>query len=216
MQSLDQNKGADKSGEADKKLQLSRAFSFWFSYAPNKTKLRREDYESEIKMLGSFSTVEDFWSYYQHMIRPDKLPVGCKFALFQEGIKPVWEDKENQGGGSFILRVKKNYANKFWEDLLISYIGEQCDENDDICVLNLGVKANEINISIWTRALDEESREIIDEWIRKTLGFNDKIEIEYRHHPKGTEEPHQQHKPHHKRIERNDEYRKRNEGEGKN
>mmetsp|Transcript_25326 Transcript_25326/g.22352 ORF Transcript_25326/g.22352 Transcript_25326/m.22352 type:complete len:117 (+) Transcript_25326:71-421(+) len=115
-----EQKDKDKSNQ----LQLSRAFTFWFSYAADRGKFSKENYENEIKELGSFSTAEQFWSFYQHMIRPENLPVGCKFSLFQEGIKPAWEDKANEGGGSFILRVKKNYANKFWEDLLISYIGE--------------------------------------------------------------------------------------------
>lgn len=161
-----------------------RPFSFWFSYIQNKAKLSKEDYESGIKILGSFSTIEDFWSYYQHMIRPDKLPAGCKFALFQEGIKPAWEDKANEDGGSFILRIRRSHANKIWEDLVLSYIGEQCKENNEICGLYLNVKATEANISIWTKVIDQNKRDIIREWIKETLGFGDKIEVEYKLHPK--------------------------------
>lgn len=168
------------------KMQI-RPFSFWFSYAQSKGKLSKEDYESGIKVLGSFSTVEDFWSYYQHMIRPDKLPVGCKFALFQEGIKPAWEDKANENGGSFIMRVKRAYSSKIWEDLQISYIGEQCKENDNICGLYLNIKPNEANISIWTKSIDQTQREVIGDWIKETLGLGDKIEVEYRPHPKHEE-----------------------------
>lgn len=196
------------------KLNLSRTFTFFFSYTANKAKLK-ENYENEIKQLGSFNTVEDFWSYYQHMVRPDKLPVGCRFALFQEGIKPVWEDKENHNGGGFYLRIKRNYANKFWEDLLLGFIGEQCSENDDICGLNLNIKQHEINISIWTKSLSPNAKKNIEDWIRKSLDLNDKIELDYKHHPKQTGEqgPETHHKPAYRKIERNDDNRRKNEGE---
>jgi len=168
-----------------------RPLAFWFSSASNKAKMSKEDYESGIKILGSISTVEEFWSYYQHMIRPDKLPGGCKFALFQEGIKPAWEDKANEDGGSFVLRIKRVYANRIWEDLLLSYIGEQCEFNDDICGLYLNVKANEANISIWTRAIDQNKQKVIGEWVKETLGFDEKIDVDFRLHPKHGEEPQQ-------------------------
>lgn len=202
--------------EAEKSLTLSRAFTFWFSFASTKAVLTREDYESEIKVLGSISTVEDFWSYYQHMVRPEKMPVSSKFALFQEGIKPAWEDKENQNGGSFILKVKKNFANKFWEDLLLSYIGEQCEYNDDVCGIILNVKATEVVISVWTKSIDEQAKETIENWLRRTLGLSDKVPLQYRYHPrnKGDSQPQLpqgppvghsgQHQPYGRKFERSD------------
>lgn len=203
---------SDHPGDSSKRSDLGRPFTFWYSFSGDKQRLRREDYEHEIKKLGTFASIEKFWSYYQHMVRPEKLPIGSKFVLFQEGIKPAWEDKENQNGGSFILRVKTNYANKFWEDLVLSFIGEQCDCNDAVCGLFLNVKPNEVNLSIWTKPLDEEAKDIIEEWIRKTLGFNDGTRVEYRYHPRTTtEEPHP--KPQPKRFERNDDWRKKSDHE---
>lgn len=58
------------------------------------------------------------------MKRPDDLPNGSEFYLFQEGIKPLWEHESNKEGGRFILRINKTYINRFWEDLVLSYIGE--------------------------------------------------------------------------------------------
>jgi hypothetical protein len=31
----------------------------------------------------------------------------------------MWEDEFNKNGGRFIIRVKKNYANYFWENLIL-------------------------------------------------------------------------------------------------
>jgi len=200
---------SSKPQESGSSVTNIRPFAFWFSYIPNKVKLSKEDYESGIKILGSFSTIEDFWSYYQHMVRPEKLPGGCKFALFQEGIKPAWEDKANDEGGSFVLRIKRQYSNIIWEDLMLSYIGEQCQYNDDICGLYLSSKANEANISIWTRKIDQTKKESIEKWIKETLGFDDKTEIEYKLHPKHGEE--QQSKGTVKRFDRGEDFKRRQE-----
>ena len=35
----------------------------------------------------------------------------------------MWEDKLNEGGGRFVLRIKKPFANKIWEDLVLALIG---------------------------------------------------------------------------------------------
>jgi len=192
------------------KTPLSRTFTFWFSFfKQNRTK---STYEDEIKPLGNFNTVEEFWSFYQHIIRPEKLPYGCEFFLFQEGIKPMWEDESNQGGGRFILRLKKNYANRFWEDLILSFIGEQCEENEEICGLVLSVKSNDITISIWTKQITEKVKDTIKQWIKLTLVLSDKMELEFKNHPhpnptQGGGGGH--HPKFHKKLERNEDYRKK-------
>lgn len=53
---------------------------------------------------------------------------------------PLWEDAENQNGGRYILKIKKKYSNRFWEDLLLSFIGYQCSEHNYLCGLNLSIK----------------------------------------------------------------------------
>lgn len=79
-------------------LALSRSYSLWFV----SDKVQNKDtYMDHLKMIGTFATAEDFWKYYQHMTRPDKLPEGTTFYCFAEGIKPMWEDPANVGGGRF-------------------------------------------------------------------------------------------------------------------
>ena len=180
---------------------LSRTFVFSFSFFKQYTNQAQRNYKDEIKTLGSFNTIEGFWSYYRHMVRPDKLPSGCEINLFQEGIQPMWEDEANKGGARFILRIKPNYANKFWEELLIGYIGEQCDDNDDICGLVLSIKNTEIQIGVWTKALEEKTKASITNWILKTLGLSSAAEICLRNHPRKDEQSNQTQKTYHKRID---------------
>jgi translation initiation factor 4E len=39
-----------------------------------------------------FNTAEDFWAYYQHMARPETMPENAHFYMFQDNIRPEWED----------------------------------------------------------------------------------------------------------------------------
>ena len=174
--------------EAKKKTNLQRPFVFWFSFykqSLNRKKKEGFKYEENINKICNFSTIEDFWGFYQHMIRPEQLPIGCDFFLFQEAIKPMWEDNNNIGGGRFILKVKKQYGNKFWEDLILAFIGEQFDANEMICGLNASVKDKEVILSMWVKKMEEndEKKEILKKSLRKVLGLSEKVDIEYREHP---------------------------------
>lgn len=58
------------------------------------------------------------------MARADTIPDGSQYYLFAEDIKPAWDHEANHNGGRFVLRIKKKYANKFWEDMILGLIGK--------------------------------------------------------------------------------------------
>lgn len=64
----------------------------------------------------------------------------CEFNLFLSNIQPMWEDSANLGGGRFNIKMKKGYSNKIWEDLLMGFIGETCEEKDLLNGLILKIK----------------------------------------------------------------------------
>lgn len=64
-------------------------------------------YESLIKPLATFETVEDFWAVYQHCKRPEAVETKTCYHLFQEGIKPMWEDENNEKGGRWHVWLPK-------------------------------------------------------------------------------------------------------------
>ena len=39
----------------------------------------------------SFLQIEQFWSVYNHMVRPNDLPNTADYHMFKKGIKPMWE-----------------------------------------------------------------------------------------------------------------------------
>ena len=62
-------------------------------------------------MVGRFASVEQFWSYYCHLVRPCELSGHSDFHLFKDGIKPMWEviinwyKLEVQNVNTFIYRM---------------------------------------------------------------------------------------------------------------
>jgi translation initiation factor 4E len=77
-----------------------------------------------LKPLASFSTINQFWSMYQHLKRPNVLEKETVLNLFVKGIKPMWEDPEHIVGGAWTFRAKRGHANQLWENLLLGFIGE--------------------------------------------------------------------------------------------
>ena len=64
-------------------------------------------YETSIKVIAKVATVEDFWQTYDHLIRPNDLPTTTDYHFFRGNITPTWEDKSNERGGKWIVRLPK-------------------------------------------------------------------------------------------------------------
>jgi translation initiation factor 4E len=74
------------------------------------------------------------------------------YLLFLSSVRrPVWEDPLNISGGKWILRLRKGVADRLWEDLVLGVIGEQFDEEDEICGCVLSVRSQEDILSVWNR-----------------------------------------------------------------
>ena len=73
-------------------LQLQNEYTFWIL-------IKSKNSGWEPNPVASFSTVQDFWSIYQHLKRPNQLEQGTQINLFVKGIKPEWEDPQNASGG---------------------------------------------------------------------------------------------------------------------
>lgn len=169
--------------DEDQLTKLEYSFTFWFSYFRENKLKQVDDYENFIKNIGEFKTAEEFWGFYQHIRRPDSLPKSCEFYLFKTGIRPLWEDPANRGGGRFVLHIKKIFANKTWEDMLIAFIISTKNESEINGVV-INVRSWEVLLSVWMKKL--ETPEICDKyrlWIRKSLGMTENIMIEYKEHP---------------------------------
>jgi len=168
---------------------LQSSWAFWFLRRIQGVK-SQETYEKNMKKIGTFSTVEGFWSYYNHLIRPNDLPAASDYHMFKEGIKPMWEDEANKQGGKLIIRLRKGLASKCWEEIVLALIGEQFqDVGDEICGVVISTRFQEDILSIWNKnAYDREARSKIYDTVKAVLG-NLKVKTEYKPHTASMNEP---------------------------
>ncbi|MCA6491375.1 MAG: hypothetical protein IM572_01760 [Chitinophagaceae bacterium] len=169
--------------ESQSLTKLNQEFTYWFTFFKKSKDKQLEEFEDNLKTIGTFSTAEEFWGIYQHMKRPNSLPRGCEFFLFKKGIKPMWEDTANIGGGRFYISMKKSLVtNKIWEDLQIAFILTDA-ELDAINGVVLNVRTSEVFMSVWTKRITDEQIAKIKEWIKDSLDLPNEQCIEYKKHP---------------------------------
>ena len=167
---------------------LNHDFTIWFTFFKKSKDKQLEEFEDNLKEIGSFATAEEFWGLYQHMKRPNSLPRGCEFFLFKKGIKPLWEDAANQGGGRFLLSTKKHQSNnKLWEDLLMATIAMSGDQLRLVNGVVLNVRTYEVFISIWTTELTAEDTAMLRTWMKTVLELPPDASIDYKRHPSNAE-----------------------------
>ncbi|KAJ4919144.1 hypothetical protein JOQ06_005125 [Pogonophryne albipinna] len=86
-------------------------YSFWFSRRTPSRPSSSTSYEQNIRHIGS---VEQFWRFYSHLVRPGDLSGHSDFHLFKEGIKPMWEVAL-----LYILQLHKEGIKPMWEVALL-------------------------------------------------------------------------------------------------
>eukprot|EP00163_Fabomonas_tropica_P001754 TRINITY_DN11300_c0_g1_i1.p1 TRINITY_DN11300_c0_g1~~TRINITY_DN11300_c0_g1_i1.p1 ORF type:complete len:205 (+),score=34.61 TRINITY_DN11300_c0_g1_i1:423-1037(+) len=161
---------------------LRRAWTFWHM---RKTPGSRnfDSYEKNIKQVGTFGTVEEFWSVYSHMIRPNDLPNTTDYHLFADGIKPMWEDSANKKGGKWIIRLKKGLASRYWEDVVFAIVGCQFDLGDEICGAVMSIRYQEDLISVWNRTASNRTKCLkIKDTLKRVLSLPSNAIMEYKRH----------------------------------
>ncbi|XP_066565894.1 eukaryotic translation initiation factor 4E type 2 isoform X2 [Amia ocellicauda] len=158
---------------------LQYNYTFWYSRRTPGRPTSSQSYEQNIKQIGSFASVEQFWRFYSHMVRPGDLTGHSDFHLFKEGIKPMWEDDANKSGGKWIIRLRKGLASRCWENLILAMLGEQFMVGEEIC----GAVVSEDIISIWNKtASDQATTARIRDTLRRVLNLPPNTIMEYKTH----------------------------------
>ncbi len=176
---------------------LEYAYSFWFSKRPSKNAATTAtavaaapnappnpaNYDANLRLVGTFNTVEKFWYYYVHMSRPLDLNGHADIHLFKDGIKPLWEDEANKNGGKWIVRLKKGLANRCWENLILAILGEQFMVGEEICGAVVSVRFQEDLISIWNRTCSNQAvTSRIKDTLKRILNLPPSTILEYKSH----------------------------------
>ena len=169
-----------------KKTKLENKFSFLYrvdnsnQYSAPKQILAKEKYESQVKKIAEFDTIEDFWDIFQHLRKPDSCRPGIEFFMFKEDIKPLWEDENNKNGGRFSIKLKQGYTTIIWEEMIFTLIGgilpkEVKDEINGIVVTS---KKEFNTLQIWFKTFDSKITKEIETCIRDILVIPDEVKLE--------------------------------------
>jgi len=128
---------------------LENAWTLWF-YKNDKCRT----WEENQRPIVTVTTVEDFWSLYNHIETASRLPPGSDYSLFKEGIFPDWEDRRNASGGRWVInmdRIQRSQTlDKYWLEILFYLIGEHADIHShqvNGAVVNIRTKGD--RVSVW-------------------------------------------------------------------
>lgn len=86
---------------------LQHAYCLWFSRRSPGKQASLQNYDQNLKLIGRFASVEQFWALYSHLVRPSDLQSHSDFHLFRVGIKPMWEVSFVSSISSILSFVRK-------------------------------------------------------------------------------------------------------------
>jgi len=167
---------------------LENEWSFWYDKRPAQSKRVRgeqESYESNLREIGNFGTVEDFWRYYNHMVKPSKIETNSNYHFFKKGIKPMWEDPQNAKGGKWVLTLKdKAIVDIIWENVVLAMVGETLDIEEEVCGAVFSKRKGGDRIAVWNRNRDNEVGIMtIGRQLKSILGSDTtKVQTSYQNH----------------------------------
>ena len=151
---------------------------------PNPDDANNEDYASSIHKIGKFDTVEDFWTYYSHLKRPNEITENIEFHIFRNDIRGMWEDEENRSGGKWIIFLKKEFSPQYWEKTVLSLIGELIHE--DVLGAVIAIREDTDILSFWTREgrgpTTDATLQAIAESISKALDLPPSTQLKFKQH----------------------------------
>lgn len=87
--------------------------------------------------VAACKSIEEFWILFNSIKLPTEIDEGCNYALFESGVRPMWEDEHNRNGGRWIItlekRIDSDEVNRLWLDTLLLIIEEQHSGSPSIC-----------------------------------------------------------------------------------
>ncbi|KAM4869420.1 eukaryotic translation initiation factor 4E type 1B [Urocitellus parryii] len=178
-------KAQDK-GPVENKLELhplQNRWALWFFKND-----RSRAWQDNLHMVTKVDTVEDFWAMYSHIKLASKLSSGCDYAMFKDGIKPMWEDSRNKRGGRWLVSLSKQQRHidldRLWLETLLCLIGESFEEHStEVCGAVINIRTKGDKIAMWTREAENEASVLhIGHVYKERLGLSMKTIIGYQAH----------------------------------
>jgi len=115
------------------------------------------------KKIFDFDTVEQTITLMETL--PDKLIKNCMLFIMRDGIKPMWEDKRNIGGGCFSYKINNKAVKEAWTGLAYRLVGATITNDPALSGVINGItispKKNFCIVKIWTNTCSHQAASII-------------------------------------------------------
>eukprot|EP00657_Telonema_sp_P-1_P009112 TRINITY_DN3274_c0_g1_i1.p1 TRINITY_DN3274_c0_g1~~TRINITY_DN3274_c0_g1_i1.p1 ORF type:complete len:148 (-),score=47.88 TRINITY_DN3274_c0_g1_i1:29-472(-) len=103
-----------------------------------------EEYKSENIQLDDMCSWEEYEAFWQDRLQTDQafcdlgFPQFSNIRMFRPGIRPTWEDPNNEKGGKWVIRIKEGggtTSTQLWRRLLEqAFAGEDSlHDSGDVC-----------------------------------------------------------------------------------
>ncbi|CAF1294872.1 unnamed protein product [Rotaria sp. Silwood1] len=164
---LVENESSSSTNQEEKKAPLATKWTFWLDSQKNKFS-SKQDYEAGLEIISSVETVQEFWSVFNNIPKPNQLANRVSYHLMRQNRKPLWEDRENENGGIYTYRCPKTKTNTVWQELCLAAIGEQFSVIDDDDIVGISIQSREAQldiIQIWNLNPSEEAQKAIDKTV---------------------------------------------------
>jgi translation initiation factor 4E len=163
---------------------LQNVWTFYY-LVPNREGQKDKNWKDFLHKLYDFRSFEDFWAIVNTIEPASKLPKGCRYYIFKQGVQPLWEDEKNLHGSElyteYALQVQKSplgkqksvhalkdepgniEAEKHWKDLALSVLANALTvpHGSKINGVEFNCKRNSVKVGVWTGPItDEEFRDL--------------------------------------------------------
>ncbi|KAK2949614.1 putative Eukaryotic translation initiation factor 4E [Blattamonas nauphoetae] len=204
---------------------LHKRYTLW--WIPSSNRIEQGNYADMLTPLCTVGTIEEFWQMYSFLVRADELEPDTTYNIFEEGVKPIWEDSNHSDGGRLMIPTPtKQFAAYVWEKLLIALMGnnfrvemngEIVDVTDEITGIVLKSCKDFCNFAIWTKhSKDPATIKMLTCVVIRLLNLPEETDLKFRPHSnfRGHHEGQRRDKGHggnsdYKRRQGNDEDRRR-------
>ena len=189
---------------------LNSGWSIWEHRKSGNKMTSDASYLSGIARVADFRTVQGFWQYWNQHPLPSEFFTNEKgqkrtfedralegLSVFREGISPTWEDPMNADGGEFFIRssgsqLSVQQLDEFWEQTVLSMIGETVDPGCEVCGARVVDKSKHkgpaYRLELWFRRNNQEVGDQMKDRFARTLsevnrsGNNRAPKLDYRNH----------------------------------
>ena len=166
------------------KTKIKRKFAFWYRIANDsllqpKHKMDQTDYETQVKKIAEFDTIEDFWAIFQHLRKPDSCKPGIEFQMFKDPVKPMWEDDSNRQGGKINIKLRKDYTTIIWEEMIFALIGDILPRSvkDNVNGVVVSSKEEYNVLQIWFKSYSQSEITELEQVIRDLLQIPEEVPL---------------------------------------